>query len=237
MPKDFWNSFQLYLSDSKLPPFLVEILKLSGYDSPISIELIDREKIIEIENFIEKNFGCTSALLKCTVYEHKDKFCFLPGHVTLLLGLKKYAKQFLEKTLKVGQKRQVLSTISEEYELLASGEVENLKIALIEKLLKYCRKLNICTDNLTKDCIQTDLEIIINTRGETVYKCVVDCNLCATKVPCIYNKYWQVSNLERHLKTHEEPRKPDAQTAQKLSEILKTNPLANPSTSPIQAKP
>lgn len=96
MPKEFWNCFQLFLGQSKLPSFLVDILKIIGYDSPISIELFDKEKLSEIEKFIGTNYGCGSVLLKRTIYENKETFRLLPGHVTLLLGIKSYASKFLE---------------------------------------------------------------------------------------------------------------------------------------------
>lgn len=238
MPKEFWNCFQLFLGQSKLPSFLIELLKITGYDSPISIELIDEEKICEIENFIENNFGCTSDLLKSTVYENREVFRFLPGHVTLLLGLKKYAKTFLEigfkKRKNTKQQNHVLGrelpqespdeldTINEEVEVPSEDELSKLTDTLITKIKVFCRKQDIETENITSQCISEQLQVIINTNGGNVFKCVFSCH-CGVRIPCIHNKYWQVANLEKHLKKHR-TRRPNPAIAEKLNQILQSNP-------------
>lgn len=151
MVKEFWNCFQSFLGINKLPSFLVEILKITGYDSPISIELLDREKLVEIETFIETNFGCAHSLFKGTVYENKENFRFLPGHTTLLFGLKVYAHKYLYSGLKkekVGVENRELSPIQEEIEeieLLSSVELNALTTKLIKKIATFCKKRHYCS--------------------------------------------------------------------------------------------
>lgn len=238
MPKEFWNCFQLFLGQSKLPFFFVEILKISVYDSPISIELLDREKLGEIEQFIDTNFGCANDLLKNTVYENKEVFRFLPGHITLLLGLKTYAQKFIETGFKkrknskqqdrefIRDPSDELDAISEEVEIPSTDDLNKLKEALITKITNFCRKQNITVDKISNDCVKDDLQVIINTNGDQVFKCIFVCH-CEVKIPCIHNKYWQISNIERHLKIHK-THKPTAAVNEQLTKILQTNFQSNP---------
>lgn len=180
MGKEFWSCFQLFLGHSKLPSFLVDILKVTGYDSPISVELLDKEKIGEIQTFIEANYGCTHILLKDTVYENKEEFRLLPGHITLLLGLKTYANKYLdlgikkqkEKSDSTKYKVNELDTVPEEVEVLSSDELNKLKTLVVQKISKYCRKINIDTENLSNSLIGDDWEIIINSNGKAIYKTI-----------------------------------------------------------------
>lgn len=235
MPKEFWDCFQLFLGQSKLPSYLVEILKVTGYDSPISIELLNEERIKEIEQHIERNFGCESGLLKNTVYENKEVFTLLPGHITLLLGLKTYANKFVEAIFTNQKKKKStkqksrpysegdLSDIPEEIEVLSAEQLDKLKDTLVAKILKFCRKQNIDTENLSNESVKDNLEIIINTVGSAVYKCVFQCHLCEVRTPCIHNRYWLVGNLERHLKIHK-TRRPNQETVSQLDQLLQKHP-------------
>lgn len=147
MPKDFWHNFQLYLRENQLPSYLVKILKITGYDSAISIELLNKEKIKEIESDIQNRFSESSAssasreLFKKTVYENVDvkKFEFLPGHITLFLALGPYIKKYLEKSFRddAAQSQRLysesLDIIEEEIELISEKERAALKENLIKK--------------------------------------------------------------------------------------------------------
>lgn len=224
MVKEFWDCFQLYLGNNKLPSFLVEILKSTGYDSSIAIELLDSEKISEIETFIETNYGCAHSLLKNTVYENSEKFKFLPGHRVLLLGLKTYADKYLNSGLKKkkvntsGENRE-LASIREEIEIPSDDELDVLKSCLVQKIVKFCKKKHIDTENLSNSCVGAALEIIVNKNNVPVYKTVFSCPFCEVKVPCLHNLYWQIANLQKHMQTHE-PRKPHSAAVDKLKEIL-----------------
>lgn len=211
----------------------MEILKISGYDSEISVELLDKEKLSEIENFVETNFGCTSEFVKGTVYENKEIFRFLPGHVTLLLGLKSYANFFIESGFKKKNKKQPnsvqgrekvgdsvdeLETMREEVEVPTANELNRSKCALITKLSYFCKKQNIAMEYITDQSFREDLQVIINTTGEIVLKCVLHC-LCEVRIPCIHKQYWQVANVEKHLKIHK-TLKPAPEITQQLNQIL-----------------
>lgn len=97
--KDFWFSFQKYLGNNQLPTFIVEIFKVTGYDTAIAIQTLNENKIEEIESFIELN-AVDYSFLCGTAYENISKFKLLPGHVSLMLGSVFYAKKFIEENLK-----------------------------------------------------------------------------------------------------------------------------------------
>lgn len=103
-----------------------------------------------------------------------------------------------------------LSVITEEGTF--SEEDENLlKKTLIAKILKFNRKNKISNENLSTENIVDGVEIANNKKGEVTYKCNFACHLCknieenkviAHIIPCIHNTYWQIANLQRHLKVH-----------------------------------
>lgn len=231
MPKEFWHNFQLFLHGNRLPSYLVQILKITGYDSALSIELLDRDKIKEIESDIRKRFRASSELFKKTVYENQNikNFEFLPGHVTLFLGLGSYIKKYLEISLRDQRKYKGkgLDTIEEEVEIISKEEQDTLKKNLIKKVVKLAENLALSTEQISQENIDGDLQVIINSHNLVVYKCIFKCNFhdCESKIPCIFNKYWQISNLIKHIKTHQtETRKPSEKVVQELQKILNQTP-------------
>lgn len=250
MPKDFWNNFQIYLRENRLPTFIVEILKKTGYDSPFSIELLDKEKVIGIEQTINKRFNDIKSIFEGTEYESIDTFEFLPGHVTLLLGIGVYVRKYLGKYLdksfdrKKPRNQGNLTTINEdetttEVEILSEDELEKLKESLVNKVVNYLKKYNLSIENISLNNIKGTLDAIISSKGAIVYKCIFCCGIdsCELSVPCIFNKHWQISNLERHIKTHiVTTRKPDAQTVVQLQKVL-SGPTKNQSSNSAIVQP
>lgn len=89
--KDFLTEFQSFLKYI-IPDIIINILKNTGYDSPIAIESIDFDLIHSVEEFIEEQRNKNTAiakLLKESIYSETKPFVFLPGHKALLVGLKK----------------------------------------------------------------------------------------------------------------------------------------------------
>lgn len=198
--KSFWYSFQYFLGESKLPTFIVEILKFSGYDSAIALQFLSDGDIENIETFIEK--AKNKFFLIGSLHENVTPFEFRPGHKALLLGLKHYAEKFVEKGLKKKENICALETIEEV--TIENLEEESIKKVLLDKIKKFNRQNNISNGNLSNEHISESLVIARNNRNEIVYKCSVKCHLCSADfyTPCIYNKHWQISNLEKHIKTH-----------------------------------
>lgn len=109
-----------------------------------------------------------------------------------------------------------------EVELFTKEEQEIIINRLIQKVETYSKEKKLPTEYISRNCI-SDLEILINKGGAVVYKCLFSCkiNTCTVSVPCVYNKHWQISNLERHLKLfHILPRKPNADKVEQLKKIL-----------------
>lgn len=235
MPKDFWSNFQLFLRENRLPSLIVQILNKTGYDTPFSIELLDQEKIKGIEQIINKRFDSISSIFKDTEYENSDTkvdtFEFLPGHITLLLGIGVYVKKYLGQSFENKKSKRFgkLSTIPEdletETELYSEEEREQLKKSLVKKVLNFSKKFNLSVENISHNSIKGNLEVILKKNGVIVYKCTFCCSIdsCEVSIPCIFNKYWLISNLERHIKTHiVDTRKPDAKTVHDLNELIKS---------------
>lgn len=70
-------------------------------------------------------------------------------------------------------------------------------------MLKYANKVQLVDFNLATADIG-DIQTCISRAGKVVYKCSVPCPSCDSKIPCIFNKSWQISNLEKHLKQNYE---------------------------------
>lgn len=217
----FWRKFQHYLFKNKVPDFLVGILEKCGYDTAISIKLINEKAIEQLQQYIDKNFR-DLAIFKKTPYENKFQekdyiFTFLPGHISLLLGLSNYIDQFLLNSTRVDKNKRnqdIVVSIEEAVfennelstnlssELLTQDCKDKLKILLLTKVLKFTKKKSISSEDLTEENILDNFEVTSNRYKQKVYKCSFKCHSCSLCIPCIYNKSWLIGNLQRHLKTH-----------------------------------
>lgn len=70
----------------------MNILTEAGFDTKESLELITKDTINEIERYINENRFLTAN----SIYEHKPKFEFLPGHRALLLSFPSKIQSFKE---------------------------------------------------------------------------------------------------------------------------------------------
>lgn len=184
------NFRKLFVETCIIPEFIINILIKTGFDNNISIELINEESIKEIEDFVTEN--CLD-LLKDTVYSNEIRLKFLPGHRLLLMNLKSNFKE---------KKRSVATVQNSNVDILSDERKEELKRSLIDKLKNYCKKINLI-DNITNESIVGVLNTSVNSAGKFVHKHQSKCPFCAEKIfPCTYNKHWQVSNFEKHLKSH-----------------------------------
>lgn len=208
--KQFWNLFQSYLGKNKLPDFIIQILESAGYDTAISVQSLNEHQIEQIEKFVEININ--KDFLKDTVYDSEVPFKFLPGHVALLLGAKSYIEKYIDENLKRKYKKpklEVVEIVDTEQNTQLNTELntdteEKLKKLLIFKVISFNKTHKIPCDNLSTENISEHFEESISSSGRYVYKCSLRCHLCPkTKlIPCIYTNYWQISNLEKHLKNH-----------------------------------
>lgn len=210
MPRkgNLWEEFNRSLC-CNLPDIVVNILNECGYENELSLQQITVEHLKEIENYVQLNLR---VLLNGTIYEKQNgEFKFLPGHRVLILNLPKQVEQFVAKRTK-SKSRQLNATLNgiENVDVMQNrqndeneNKEDNLKDQLIAKLVKYGIKTKnrSVSDKLTTANI---LNLKIERDGFT-YKCSVKCPVCERIVPCIYNRHWAVSNIEKHLKKHNVP--------------------------------
>lgn len=171
-------------------------MNANGFDHSLAVKQINVETIKNIETNTTDNL---KHILEGSVYEKNSVFRFLPGHRASLLVLPELVENY-EKTKSVTKKSvpKVYSAASSENSSECEGK-EQLKTILIQKLTKYCTKINLGVSDLSEENIGC-IEIAANRAGVTTYKCSVKCHICDLKIPCIFNKVWQKSNLEKHLK-------------------------------------
>lgn len=191
----FWGKYQGFLGAS-IPEILVKILISAGFDNALSIADLSDSDINIIQNHAQQNLK--ELISQSTVYRNTEQFVFLPGHKKTLISLSVKAKEFIEQK-KVHEQVQQM-------ELLDVDEIEILKNKLFENT--YCESLGLSTKfdekNLTSSI---DAYVSHNSRHSNKkpgYKCTVKCISCVKQIPCTHNSRWETSNLEKHLKIHNE---------------------------------
>lgn len=138
-------------------------------------------------------------LLEKSSYSNNDKFAFLPGHKILLKTLKNYLCK--DKKVKKNEKSSLTKSGESVVSEKTLEEKEELKISLIDKIKKYCEKVGL-KESYTKENI-ISVSSYINCAGKEALRYCVECTFCREKTfPCTYIKHWQISNLEKHLKSH-----------------------------------
>lgn len=181
---------------------MIEILVASGYDNAICVAEISEQDINDIEIHVNNNL--TPLVQKSEVYKSLETFAFLPGHRKLLLSLPQKVKEFQNPKSKKNDENQNQKTY-EEIELLTENELEKLKNNLLTKVNSVAKAIGI-KQVFTKDNFIGTLDTYISqsqcTNSKPSYKCTLKCVQCVKEVPCTWNGYWRVGNLDRHLKSH-----------------------------------
>lgn len=95
---------------------------------------------------------------------------------------------------------------------------------LLDKLNKFVKTLNI-EKEFTQDSVLGTIDTYISQSRDSKpsYKCSLKCVLCEKLIPCTWIGHWQVSNLERHLKSHIKKKDNsfvDAHTQNELNRVL-----------------
>lgn len=195
-----WKKFLNFLTKS-IPKYIIEILIQSGYDNTISISDLQKEDIEIIENYVDRKLK--HLIVNSKVYEADEKFVFLPGHEKLILALPKVLKTFENK------KKRTNEIIGEEVTIFSEEELLDLKEKLLAKLNLRGKNfgLKLFTENeivSTIDLYLSHSRSLGNNKhsNKPSYKCSVKCPECEKITPCTYNGYWQIGNIEYHLKTH-----------------------------------
>lgn len=188
MSNRFLVALEKFLGN-KLPKFIKTILINSGFDNQLSILSITSDTITEIESFVKQFVLVNKDLLKETAYKNVDipNFKFLPGHRDLLLSLPKRVSELNKINIEKKSKKSKVAAVNSTQLEKSPNSLQDILIAKLNKIPFIKSAPAIITKNS-----------ILDFSCESVPKCKVRCPLCEKIVPCIYNKYWVISNVSRH---------------------------------------
>lgn len=160
------------------------ILTSCGYNNAWAFKDVDQEKITEIESFIETSNRKIAESFD--EYKGKRPFTFLPGHRSLILGIKNQIL-LIEDINK--PKKPNTKSVPDEKDLIAM---------LIKQVSQYSSRLSLKLN--WNDAVQ---KFEGTTDGDdTSIQCVLSCPLCYANRTIRFDKYWRVSNLFKHLRSH-----------------------------------
>lgn len=157
------------------------ILIEAGFDTKTSLINLEKNNLVDIEEFVQSNRATFAAILKGTQYEKIDVFKFLPGHKNLIINLSKHLSGTIKIQKKIRSSKIQLTT-------------DELKAALVKKISNYSKNNNFTIDCTSNDISELQLE-------EKPYKCKIKCPWCDDKLSCTFETYWIISNLVRHIKS------------------------------------
>lgn len=205
----------------------------AGYDNALSLSCIEESDISTLEAHVEEKLR--GLIEQSSSYRDVKPFKFLPGHIKTLNTLRVKAEQFI-----ASKKNQNF-----ELELLSEEEVADLPKQLFSKLNSIETPEG--TEEFSETSLKSTVDAYISHSSKSVsnkaaYRCSVKCVLCPKVIPCTFNRRWETSNIEKHIKTHS----PEKSTLQKenlskpshsnsnleknsaeLDKILQTNSQAN----------
>lgn len=210
----FWINFQKFLG-ATLPELLLKTLISAGYDNALALTKLDENDIGILEAHAESKLKWL--IEKSDLYDENEPFVFLLGHKKTILNLSEKVNQFLDE-----KKR---TTSLEEVELLTEEEIVKIKEKLVEKLNSTCKSKS----EFGEQSIVSPLEPYISrnarqSRKVAAYKCYVLCVHCKKTIPTTYNGRWEISNIDRHIKSHIKKNPELAQSAAQNGNPTQTTP-------------
>lgn len=163
------------LISGKIPEGIEKILSDTGFDLESTILLIKEDSIESIETYLKQNVQILVDTPYANFTENNRDFKFKPGHKAFILNLPKVLQE----------KKKKIITIS---------DIE-LKEKLVGKVANFC----------SKNSVQVTVDTSYITQFQQIsgkIKCKFSCPFCESKFCCEYSTYWNVSNLEKHIKSH-----------------------------------
>lgn len=192
MPHDIFKQIVKFIG-GKFPANLDLVLKSSGYDCLYSISHINEEDIHLIEEYITNNPTPIIGTEYCpNIEEITEDFQFKlkPGHKKFLLSLVNVIDDI--KKLKREKKKK---TIEVDLNNKSPPNVKDLSKKVFDKLTKFCVSLS--------PSIVFDESCVTRFRRENnKTTCSIICTICKKPIICDYTSYWNISNLQAHLKNH-----------------------------------
>lgn len=226
-PNPNWKALQHVLRNN-IPDFVLNVLEASGYDTTTALLDINEAEIRIIESFAQENL--VELIQGNSVYSRlATDFKFLPGHFRAVLAIPNLVKEFLATKQKptpiarsqlLGPRLGQLPTITiettsettgketvEEIEVpvqtlgkISEDKAVSLKKQLVSKIEKFVKKILCEKEFVFPEQNIGDFTFSLNKSCEIVYKCLVICVKCKSETSCCFNKLWQISNYEKHLK-------------------------------------
>lgn len=192
---------------------LITLWQLGSYTE--NIELIEKNTTENLKH-----------TLKDSIYDNKSIFRFLPGHKVSVLVLPELVDQYNFSTQvppsNVIKSARAASSASnsekniEYIEILSEEEKTKLTESMIQKIVKYSVKIGLDGFILSVEDVSS-IDSCINRAGTVTYKCFVECPSCGLRIPCLFNKNWKISNLEKHLKDNHANKKIPSENQSKSS--------------------
>lgn len=180
---------------NEIPDCVKAVLRFSAYDTACSLAELNEKQISGIEEFINQSDRLVLHNLDCCnaeTYKNQERFRFLPGHSSILLGIPTQLKKMHE------SKKKPYKKLTEFSKLLTSAELESI---LLQKLNQHMEKTKMVEQFglFTAACISSMQTSISN--NTMLAKCSVECPNCNLIIPILFNGYWVTSNVFRHLKS------------------------------------
>lgn len=202
-----------------IPTCLKEILKNTGFDNSLSIELLDEDAIKDIELYMLENGGDIINALQCcnsSMYKNqiaKKQFELAPGHKYTILGIAKKVREINRNGNVTSVDSLSNGPILNENTHQASdtvaanmNEEKELKLQLLKKLEEALSnhpnvgqvELYKCIDE--SNVIEFEIRMMWNkANGTSKYVCPY----CRSSIQatCV-NAKWKAHNVIRHLRNH-----------------------------------
>lgn len=194
----------------RFPAKLDLVLKTAGYDSLFLISQINEDDIILIEEYASKHPTCLIGTDYCRTEDditEEFELKLKPGHRKFLLKLATIADTILkskstQKNKFKNERNGTAGTHSQSYETskpssstISIKAKRNLEKVLVNKVLRFCQLKSIYI-MFDETCISKFKKI------NNKIKCSVICPICKSSLACVYTTYWNISNLQAHLKAH-----------------------------------
>lgn len=188
------------VNEKIFPSDLEKILLNTGFDSETAILEINRDTIKDIESFVNENKQILEQTSYSSLLNDSIDFKLKPGHKAFLLRLPQSLRKYND-NIKKKQSNNLNEIEVEEIEREEGEEgkeenkVKELKEKLIKKLINFAEKNSFG--------LVLDESFIQNYRCENNQtKCQIKCSICNALFTCYHTSYWNVSNLEKHIKRH-----------------------------------
>lgn len=182
----------------KIPACIKSLLISSGYDTLLSLTTLDKDKIEEIESYIQKNRKNVDTLQCCFAeqYQAQDKFEFLPGHKSTMLNIPEQIERMK------GTKNQHTTTDKQNPKIVKLISEKECKNRLLNNLFRFTAKngLELSEELISEVNIK---EFSCGPDGaDYQYKCEFSCPFCDRSMPLKFTTFWTSSNITTHLKEH-----------------------------------